>query len=473
VSAAQAVLAPSALQVSPPSSVLTLTEAYRQAVGHEQAGRLDEAEHLLHEILKQAPQQVDTLHLLGVIKARRERFGEAAAVMEQAIALNPETALFYRNICEIYRRLGRYDDALRAGRQAIALTQDDPHAHVNLAIVCYDCLRLSEGIACCERAIALQPDLAGAHFELGEALLLQGQFARGWEEYAWRFSIAGAGQLMPPTERPHWNGQPISNGNLLLIADQGFGDVIQFMRFIPWARSVCPNLVIACSRQLQTVVARLAPGLQMFDRWDQAPDYVAYCSLSGLPQLYGVTLSRIPAEVPYLHPVPAKQEAWGQRLAALTPPGYRRIGIAWAGRPTHNNDFNRSATLAAFSPLAALPGVALISLQKGEGQNQIGHYFDRAPLLNLGPVLEDYEDTMAVCAHLDLVVTVDTSVAHLAGAMGKPTWIALPYAPDWRWLLEREDTPWYPSVRLFRQSAPREWADVFARMARCWQAEIA
>lgn len=468
MSAAQAV---TTLAAQP--SVLTLAEAYRLAVGHEQAGRLDEAERLLEEILKQAPEQVDTLHLLGVIKARRERFGEAAALIEQAIALNPETALFYRNICEIYRRLGRYDEAVAAGQRAISLTPDDPHAHVNLAIVCYDCLRLAEGIACCERAIAIEPDLAGAHFELGEALLLQGYFARGWEEYAWRFRIAGAGQLMPPTERPHWDGQPIANGNLLLIADQGFGDVIQFMRFIPWARRLCPNLVIACSRQLQSVVARLSPGLPMFDRWDQAPDYVAYSSLSGLPQLYGVTLTRIPADGPYLHAVPAKQEEWGRRLAELTPPGYRRIGIAWAGRPTHNNDFNRSATLAAFSPLAALPGVALISLQKGEGQNQIGQYFDRAPLLNVGPALEDYEETMAVCAHLDLVVTVDTSVAHLAGAMGKPTWVALPYAPDWRWLLEREDTPWYPSMRLFRQTRPREWGDVFARIACSWQAELA
>jgi hypothetical protein len=207
----------------------------------------------------------------------------------------------------------------------------------------------------------------------------------------------------------------------------------------------------------------------MFDRWDQVPDYAAYASLSGLPQLYGVSLGHIPANVPYLQPDPNQVQAWGERLAALTPPGYRRIGIAWAGRPTHNNDFNRSATLDAFAPLAALPGVVLVSLQKGDGQSQIGRYFAGAPLLNLGPALADYEDTMAVIEHLDLVVTVDTSVAHVAGAMGRPVWVVLPYAPDWRWLLSRDDTPWYPTMRLFRQTIPREWGDVFERVAANWQ----
>jgi tetratricopeptide (TPR) repeat protein len=452
-------------------SVVSLSDAYRLAVGHEQAGRLDEAERLLGEILKQAPDQPDTLHLLGVVKARRERFAEAAALIEPALAINPDNALFHRNICEIYRRLGQYDAAVAAGRRAVTLTPEDPHAHMNLAIVYYDCLRLDEGIASCERAIALQPDLAGAHFELSEALLLQGAFERGWREYEWRFRIAGAGQLMPPTERPHWNGQPLATGRLLLIADQGFGDVIQFMRFIPWARSVCPDVVIACSRQLQSVVARLAPGVAMFDRWDQAPDYAAYASLSGLPQLYGVNLARIPAEPAYINAEPERAAQWGTRLAGLTPPGYRRIGIAWAGRPTHNNDFNRSATLSAFGPLADLPEVVLVSLQKGEGQNQIGHYLGRAPLLNVGPELADYEDTMAVLTHLDLVVTVDTSVAHLGGAMGRPTWVALPFAPDWRWLLSRNDTPWYPSVRLFRQDVPREWGAVFRGIANSWRAK--
>jgi len=229
---------------------------------------------------------------------------------------------------------------------------------------------------------------------------------------------------------------------------------------------VCPDIVLACSRQMQSVVAQICPGLRMFDRWDEAPPYAAYSSLSGLPQLYGVTLERVPAEVPYLRADPARSADWKARLEGLTPPGYRRIGIAWAGRPTHNNDFNRSATLENFAPLAALPGVVLVSLQKGPAQNQIGQYLGRAPLLNVGPELSDYDDTMAVLEHLDLLVTVDTSVAHLAGAMDRPALVLLPFAPDWRWLLTREDTPWYPSLRLLRQPRPRAWAPVFDQVVK-------
>jgi hypothetical protein len=187
--------------------------------------------------------------------------------------------------------------------------------------------------------------------------------------------------------------------------------------------------------------------------------------LSGLPRLAATDLQSIPAEIPYLHAGEAKFAVWAERLWALLPRGYRRIGIAWAGRPTHRNDLRRSTRLAAFAPLAALPQVALVSLQKGPAQAEIGNYWGHAPLLNLGPEIGDFADTAAIIECLELVIAVDTSVAHLAGAMGKPVWIMLPYAPDWRWLLDRIDSPWYPTARLFRQSAERRWEPVMAEIA--------
>jgi hypothetical protein len=208
------------------------------------------------------------------------------------------------------------------------------------------------------------------------------------------------------------------------------------------------------------------PGLGIvFDHWERRPDFAAYCPLSGLPRLAGADLLSIPAEIPYLRSSPNKREAWADRLDALVPRGLRRIGIAWAGRPTHHNDRNRSTTLATFAPLSQIPGISLISLQKGAGQAQIGHYWGRAPLFNIGPELRDFADTMAVLDCLDLVVSVDTSVVHLAGAMGRPAWVMLPFAPDWRWLLDRSDSPWYPTLRLFRQSADRRWQPVMAEIA--------
>ncbi|MBV9785264.1 MAG: glycosyltransferase family protein [Acidisphaera sp.] len=437
-----------------------LADLYRIASEHEQAGRLDDAERLIALMRAQRPDQPDALHLAGIVAARRQRYAEAAGLMQQALARGGTPGLIWRNICEVYRRLGRLDEAVAAGRRAVALAPNDAHALVNLAIIHYDRLELEAGIACCERAIALAPDLPGAHFELSEALLLGGDFARGWEEYEWRFQIAGAGKLMPKTDRPQWDGKPLREGTLLLIGDQGFGDVIQFSRYIPWAAARCPDLVLACSKDMHMVVRQL-PGVgRMFDRWEDAPPFTAFCPLSGLPRAHGTRPATVPAEIPYLRADPVRVALWASRLDALLPAGYRRVGIAWAGRPTHNNDHNRSMSLASCAKLAAVDGVALVSLQKGPAAAQVGRYVGAAPLLNLGPEIADWGDTMAILEALDLVVTVDTSVGHLAGAMGKPAWMMLPYAPDWRWLLGRSDTPWYPTMRLFRQPAPGRWDEV-------------
>jgi hypothetical protein len=315
----------------------------------------------------------------------------------------------------------------------------------------------------------LEPNFPDAHFGIAEASLLRGDFRRGWEEYQWRFRLANAPPLMPATDRPQWDGSPLPGGRLLLVADQGYGDVIQFARYIPWAAQRCPDIAVACSVELHPVIAQLAGAGILFDHWERRPEFAAYSPLSGLPRLAGTGLASIPGDTPYLRAAEPQRTAWAERLAALSPHPSRRIGVAWAGRPTHHNDRNRSTSLATFAPLAEIPGVTLFSLQKGPGQGQIGSYWGRAPLFSLGPEIRDFADTMAVIEALDLVVTVDTAIAHLAGAMGKPAWVMLAYAPDWRWLLDRSDSAWYPSLRLFRQSADRRWEPVIERIA----AEIA
>lgn len=433
---------------------------------HEQEGRFDEADEVLDGILSATPEEPGALHQKGIVAFRRGRAAAAAALMERSIALAPGAALYRRNICEVYRALGRFDDALAAGERAVALDPRDPHCRHNLGIVHYDRLELDAAIGCAEAALAIDPDFAGGHFGIAEASLLRGDFARGWEEYEWRNRLAGVPPLMPPSDRPQWDGRPLGRGNnLLLIADQGYGDVIQFARYIPWAAKHSPDIVVACSRELQPVVAQQPGAGPVFDHWQRTPDFAAYCPLSGLPRLAGTGLDTIPAALPYLYAGEAKFAHWAERLWAMLPRGSRRIGIVWAGRPTHRNDLRRSTRLAALAPLMELPQTAFVSLQKGPAQAEIGQYWGRAPLLNLGPEIRDFADTMAVVECLDLVVTVDTAVGHLAGAMGKPVWIMLPYAPDWRWLLGRSDSPWYPTARLFRQSAARRWEPVVADIA--------
>jgi len=434
---------------------------------HEAAGRLDEAEAILNRLLAENPDRPRALHLYGIVLFRKGRPDEAVRHVERAIALMPDAALFHRNLCEMYRKLRRFDAALLAGMRAVELDPNDIHAHHNLGVLHYHRLEPNDAITRAEAALAIAPDMPGAHFGIAEACLLKGEFARGWEEYEWRFKLGNAAPLMPETDRPQWDGKPLAEGEtLLLIADQGYGDVIQFSRYIPWAMQRCPRIAVACSGELHSTIRQLAGDGKIFDHWGDKPDFAAWLPLSGLPRLAATRLDNIPAEIPYLRADPTKAAMWEERLAALSPKSYRRIGIVWAGRPSHTNDDNRSTMLATFAPLAELEGVTLVSLQKGATQAQIGSYWGRAPLINIGPEIQDYGDTMAIIENLELIVTVDTSVGHLAGALGKPVWIMLPYAPDWRWLLERDDSPWYPTVRLFRQSASRDWQPVMAAIAK-------
>jgi len=301
--------------------------------------------------------------------------------------------------------------------------------------------------------------------KLGQALLAAGDFPLGWKHYEWRYQIPGAAPLMPPTERKQWDGGDLGGRALLLIADQGYGDVVMFVRLVAWARARVPCIMIACSTEMAPLLTRMFPGMPIFTRWDNLPDYLAYLPFSGLPRLHGTTLETIPAMVPYITPDPARQASWTARLAALLPAGSRRVGLAWAGRPTHNNDHSRSVALATLAPLAATQGVVFVALQKGEPAAQVADWPGPAPLVDLGPLLDDFEDTVAVLSRLDLLVSVDTAVAHFGGAMGVPTWVMLPYAADWRWLKDRTTSPWYPGTRLFRPPAVRRWDVVVAEAA--------
>jgi hypothetical protein len=428
-----------------------------EAEAHEAAGRYDEAEQILASVLQAKPDYAPALHQAAILSFRRKRPVEAIERLERAIALVPGQSIYHRNLCEIYRSQSLLDKALAHGERAVELTPDDAGANYNLGVLHYDRLDIEAAISFARRALALDPAMASAHFELSEGLLLSGQFEEGWREYEWRFDLPNAPRLLPPHERPLWDGKPMPNGTLMLIGDQGFGDTIQFCRYIPEVAKLCPNLIMACSSEMQPIVMQQAGITQYFDRWESMPAFDAYCPLSGLPRLFGAKLGNIPAPVPYVKVDPAKAAFWRKRLDTLVPRGFRRIGLVWAGRPTHGNDFNRSATLQKLADLAKLDGTALVSLQMGAAQAEIGRYYGLAPLINLGAEIEDFSDTMAILDGLDHLLAVDTGVAHLAGAMGKPTSILLPYAPDWRWLLKRSDSPWYPSVTLHRQDAPGDW----------------
>ncbi len=442
-------------QAQSPISV-PLAELFTVAAEHERGGRLADADRLLGHILAAMPEQPDALHLAGIVAFRQGRRAEALRSMRQSLALGVNTPLYWRNICEVLRVQGLLDEALDAGRRAVLLNPDDPVTLANLALIHAERLELQAAEACERQALALDPGHAGAHFGLAEILLLQGDMARGWEEYEWRFDLPGAAVNLPPGNPRRWQGRPLPARRLLVIADQGYGDAIQFGRYLPWVLERCPEPLVACGREMQPVLAQLG-ARALFDQWASLPEYDAYVPLTGLPRLAGTRVDTVPAPVPYLHADPARAAQWATRLDRLMPPGMRRVGLAWAGRPTHNNDHRRSATLASLRPLFGIADTAYVSLQKGERQAEVARYFGAAPLVNLGPELASWEDTAAVLAGLDAVVTVDTAIAHLAGALGRPVHVLLPHAAEWRWLLGRDDSPWYPTMRLHRQTVAGQW----------------
>jgi Tfp pilus assembly protein PilF len=429
-------------------------------------GRLPEADKLLDHIIASIPDSPLALHQKGVVLFRTGHHQDAAEMVEHAIKLAPGAVNFRRSLCPIYERLGRYDEAVRIGRESLEADGDDLQTLHNLAVVHYRRLELDESIACARRALTLDPGAAGPHFQLAEALLLRGDFEQGWEEYEWRFRIPGAPPLMPPTDRPQWDGSPMREGKLLLIADQGFGDSIQFSRYLPNVLERCPHVAVVADPLLHPIIRQVNRDVDLVDRWEACPQFAVFSALSSLPRIFGTRLENIPRALAYLHAEPLRTATWRARLDDLIPTGFRRIGVAWAGRPTHNNDLNRSMRLGDFAPLAALDRVALISLQKGDGQRAIADYYGRAPLFNLGVEVTDFLDTMSLIDLVDVVVTVDTAIAHLAAAMGKSAFVLLPFAPDWRWLLERADSPWYPSARLFRQRTVGDWSSVMHDVAQ-------
>ncbi len=453
----------SEVQQQPGKQVMPLSEALEKLARLEQENKLAEADEFASLMLAAMPEHPHILHLAGIVAYRNGRMEQAIERMEKSEAIAPEVALYPRNMCEVYRGAGRLDDAVRAGHRAVELAPHDARAHFNLALIHYERLELDEAVNVSDQAIALDPEFAEAHFEKAEALLLAGRMREGWESYEWRFKLKQAEGMLPKTDKPQWQGEPLPPGKLLIIGDQGFGDCIQFGRLIPWAALLCPQPVLACSGEL-TPLLRQLPGIgRLVTRWEDTGEFDAYIPLSGLPRLAGIGTGNVPP-AGYLSPPTALVEEWREKLDRLCPKGKKRVALVWAGRPTHKNDRKRTLKLAQFAPLFAREDIVILTVQKGDQISQVGGYYGRAPLVNLGPEIGNFLDTMAILKSVDRLVTIDTSVAHVAGAVGVPTSVVLPHAPDWRWLLNRDDTPWYPSVKLFRQQKAYDWGGVIERV---------
>ncbi len=459
-----------------------------------QLGRTDEAKAEYQEVLRQKPNSAETCVNLGVLCINRNELDEAVALFRRAIELRGHFAEAYLNLGCALDATGQSAGSHRRARtraahssptrpkrtttwalpwrpkpaiaeaevnyrQAIDQQPNHVDAIYNLGIALLKQNMIASAIEQFEQAIALRPDYAEAHHNRAAALLISEDFADGFAEYEWRFKSRDYPAFQ--ARWPLWQGEPLADRTIVLVAEQGFGDTFQFIRYAALVKQQAARVIVECPPALHRVLAR-TPGVDEWITTDTPPPEADFCvPLLSLPYRLGTTYETIPADVPYAHADPELVARWREQLSEQS--GFR-IGVIWQGNPKFPDDRFRSIPLAEYAPLAKLPGVQLVSLQKNAGVEQIAAAAGDWPLLDLHERLENFADTAAVMQNLDLVITSDTGPAHLAGALGVPVWVALPYVPDWRWLLEREDSPWYPTARLFRQTAWGQWSDVFERI---------
>ena len=461
-----------------------------------QAGDLPGARSHFRELTAAEPTFAQAWFLLGSVNQLLGNVGESLANYERALRLEPNHAGALNNLGVALQSVGMPKESAASLRIAIRNKPDYAEAHSNLgnalkdqgdlgaAVACYrraieidpnyfdaynnlgNGLRalgdLAESVSCYEKALELKPGNPQMHLNRALAWLQMGDFDRGWPEYEWRLKCNEYTiRAVPP--QPRWDGAPLEGRTILLYADHGLGDTIQFIRYAPLVRERGGRVVVQCQQSIAGLVATSAGIDQVVVEGSPLPEFAVYAPLMSLPMIFGTTLASVPACVPYLT---GDAKVTNAIRAELGRTGAFRIGVAWQGNPRHRRDRERSFRLSKLETIARIPGVELFSLQGIFGLDQLSEVEGRFAIHSLGERLTDFMEIAAVMQSLDLVVVPDTALAHLAGAVGVPVWVALAFAPDWRWLDERTDSPWYPSMRLFRQNQWGDWDEVFERMAR-------
>ena len=425
------------------------------------SGQLPEAEQVLTGILHLQPENIATLHTLGMIAYDNKQYRRAVNLISKAIALSPPNAALFSNRGLALYHLNDVKASLEDYFKAISINPHIAVTHFNQG----NSLKLSRqfygAVQSFVNALAIEPDYASAHWNKALTLLLLGHYETGWKEYEWRWKTKSFQSPRRNFSQPLWTGNESLEGKTILLhSEQGLGDTLQFCRYISLVADRGARIVLEVEHPLVGLLRPLDGITRLVPKGFALPDFDVHCPLLSLPLAFKTTLNTIPCFQKYLSGDPAKVSLWERRLGQKTAP---RIGLVWSGRVDHHNDHNRSIRLSAL--LEYLPaGPRYISLQK---QFTPG---DRATLHSLKNIscfdneLEDFADTAALCELMDIVITVDTSVAHLSGALGRPTWVLLPFIPDWRWLLDREDSPWYPGAKLYRQMSHGNWNSVLSRV---------
>lgn len=423
--------------------------------------KVDESIVALRRAIELKPDDAEAHNHLGNRLKLKGLFDESEASYRRALALRPGYVDAYNNLGNVHFRRGKLVEAEACYRKALELRPNYPDAFGNLGIVYMGHGRYDEAVESLRKALELRPVYPEAQCNLSQALLVRGEFLEGWDKYESRWRLSS---MQPrPFRQPWWRGEPIIGQTILLHVEQGFGDAIQFARYAPLVRALGAKVLLEAPRELLRLFAPLArDGVRLVQRGLPLPHFDVHCPLLSLPGALGCDIDNIPASVPYLSAEPDLVTQWRKRLGGE---GTLKVGLVWAGNPQHGNDHHRSFRPHAFKPLFDVPGVSFYSLQKQQRPTDVGDLAQLGAIVDLAAELKDFADSAAALTALDLLVAADTSIVHLAGALARPVWTMVPYSPDWRWLTGREDSPWYPTMRLYRQPRERDWGSVMRRVA--------
>ena len=423
---------------------------------YHQNNQYESAQSCFKKAIKLNPCYAEAYNNLGNVYRDQSHFDKAIAEYQKALHLMPDNSSIHYNIGLAFQMSGQPNRAKDFFQKTIEIDPQCADGYHNLGKLLHDQNLLAPAVEMYDRAIEIDPEHVDAHFNRAISLLTGARFEEGWSEFEWRFKRAAWRSIYPHRlMRPRWDGMRFDGQRLLVHCEQGFGDTIQFIRYLPQVKKMGGTVVFQAQRELCELLQGLAGIDELLPMsFDHAPltDYDQQIPLMSLPGLFGTTLETIPETVPYIDATEEERKYWHDRISGLE----LSIGLTWAAKKTYTHE--KSCAPDHFSPLTKLPGIRIFGLQKSSSADSVQNI--PPEIINLGEEFENFADTAAAIDCLDLVISVDTAVAHLAGAMGKPVWVLLPFSADWRWLLERRNSPWYPTMRLFRQPSPRDWGNV-------------
>jgi tetratricopeptide (TPR) repeat protein len=443
----------------------TSEQLFEAANGLAHLRRFGDAAHLYRELLRREPGLPAAVNNLGNMLRELGRLDEAEAAYRDALALDPANVAVISNRALILWDLGRVEEAEAECRRALGI-EETPGGHNNLGLILYLSGRLNEALEQFRMAGRTAPQDADIAFNEAIALLHLGNFAEGWPKYELRWGRRRALERRHAFTQPQWRGEPVEGRTILIHSEQGFGDTLQFVRYAPLLARRGAKIVLECQPALVRLLSGVEGITQVVARGGELPAFDLQCPTMSLPLAFGTTTESIPAAIPYIHPPSESVAQWSKELRANAGP---RVGLVWAGDARHYDiecamtDRRRSLALSALAPFLDERGVAFYSLQVGPASKQAQAY---PKIIDLTGSIRDFADTAGLIAHLDLVVSVDTSVAHLVGAMGKPVWVLSRFDNCWRWMHSRDDSSWYPTMRLYRQTAPGDWGPTIERVTR-------